>query len=565
MASIICKKRGKRSYYYYVESSRINGKPRITNQKYLGTAETILEKISSKRVPALYSRVLDFGDVTLLYDIAIRLGVSDIINQHIHKRDQGLSIGDYIVIAAINRAVSPTSKSGLQAWFERTILTQIMNIDTSLLTSQNYWNNLDFSKSQIDGIEECLVKKIVDTYDINTTHLIYDATNFFTYIDTKQDSEYAKRGHSKEKRNDLRIVGLSMMVSPDHSIPLLYDTYPGNRSDAKQFTEMLNKLRIRYQRITNKKADITVVFDRGNNADYNMDLLEDEDFPMHYVGGLKRNQCNELFLIPATDYLELSDIEKSCAVRTQKEVYGRKMTIVVVYNQNLFNGQMQGVTTNIEKTLKLLSELQLKLELRLTNVVTKGKKPTVASVTKQVNHILTTEFMNDIFTYTITTKDSDLPQLEYNLDYEALETLKSTVLGKNVLFTNRHEWTNEEIVSAYRSAWHIEHAFRQMKDTSHLNVRPIFHWTDEKIEVHIFYCVLAYRLCCILKKELDESGIKESLNYILNDMHQYKYVITVTGCNKNDIFTSLTQPTTLTSSIIQKYNLEKKYLSNVCV
>jgi transposase len=245
MATIICKKRGAHSYYYYVESARINGKSRIVNQKYLGSAETVLEKISSNRIEPLYSKVLDFGDVTLLLDIALRLGVSDIINQNVHKRDQGLSIGDYIVIAAINRAVSPTSKSGLQVWFERTILTQIMNIDTSLLTSQNYWNNLDISKSQIDGIEDCLVKKIVDTYDINTTQLIYDATNFFTYIDTKQDSEYAKRGHSKEKRNDLRIVGLSMMVSPDHSIPLLYDTYPGNRSDAKQFTEMLNKLKSR--------------------------------------------------------------------------------------------------------------------------------------------------------------------------------------------------------------------------------------------------------------------------------------------------------------------------------
>ena len=565
MASIIRKKRGKRSYYYYVESARVNGKSRIVNQRYLGTAETILEKISSNKITPLYSKVLDFGDVALLFDITVRLGVSDIINKFIHKRNQGLSIGDYIVIAAINRAVSPTSKSGLQAWFDRTILTQIMGIDTNLLTSQNYWNNLELNKSQIDSIEECLVKKIVDTYDINTTHLIYDATNFFTYIDTKQDSEYAKRGHSKEKRNDLRVVGLSMIVSPDHSIPLFYDTYPGNRSDAKQFTEMLNKIRIRYQRITNKTADITVVFDRGNNADYNIDLLEKDDFPMHYVGGLKSNQCAELFLIPATEYIELSDIEKSCAIRTHKEVYGRQMTIVVVYNQNLFDGQLQGVTANIEKTLKLLSELKLKLELRITNVVTKGKKPTVASVTKQVSQILATEYMNDIFTYTISTNDSGLPQLEYNLDYAAFETLKSTVLGKNVLFTNRHEWSNEEIVSAYRSAWHIEHAFRQMKDTSHLNVRPIFHWTDEKIEVHIFYCVLAYRLCCLLKKELDESGIHESLNHILDDMHQYKYVITVTGCNKNDVFTSLTQPSSLTSSIMQKYNLGKKYLSNICV
>ena len=100
-----------------------------------------------------------------------------------------------------------------------------------------------------------------------------------------------------------------------------------------------------------------------------------------------------------------------------------------------------------------------------------------------------------------------------------------------------------------------------MKDTDHLTLRPLFHWTDQKIKVHIFYCVLAYRLCCLLKKELVESGIHDSLDRILDDMKLYQYVITVIGNNKSDIITSFTHPTELTSKILDKYKLKDKYLS----
>ena len=141
-----------------------------------------------------------------------------------------------------------------------------------------------------------------------------------------------------------------------------------------------------------------------------------------------------------------------------------------------------------------------------------------------------------------------------------MEHLENTVLGKTVLFTNRHNWTTEEILASYRSAWHIEHAFRQMKDTDHLTVRPLFHWTDQKIKVHIFYCVLAYRLCCLLKKELSSLDINDSLNHILDQLKELKYVITVLGTSKSDIICSFSQSNMLAEKVTSLYNLKTKYL-----
>jgi len=126
---------------------------------------------------------------------------------------------------------------------------------------------------------------VISDYQIDTTQIIYDATNFFTYIDTMQDSVLPKRGNCKSKRNDLKIVGLALMVSPEFAIPLLHDTYPGNRSDAKEFPVMIERLKSRYESMTGKTADVTIVFDRGNNSENNIDILESGDFKLNYVGG----------------------------------------------------------------------------------------------------------------------------------------------------------------------------------------------------------------------------------------------------------------------------------------
>lgn len=562
MPSIIKKKIKNNIYYYYVESKRIDGKPKYVNQKYLGTAQTVFEKINSNnsvKAP-LYSVILDFADVAILYDIALRLEVVNIINRHAGKRKQGASIGEYALIAAINRALSPTSKSSIANWYSETVLSRLMPVKESVLAPQNYWNHMRISDDVLTGIEDELVKTIVDEYQIDTSHLIYDATNFYTYIDTASDSELAKRGHSKEKRNDLKIVGLSMMITPDCNIPLLYDTYPGNTPDSKQFSVMLDKLKARYEKLTCRSADVTVIFDRGNNSQDNIDLLESEIFPLYYVGGLKRSQCFDLFAVDNSGFvpLEGDNFKNAGAFRTNKYVYKRNMTVVVVYNQNLYDGQLQGISNNIDKTISKLSDIQKQLFYRAAGIVTKGRAPTAASIEKQVKAVLSVEFMNEIFDFSITT-ESGTPMLTYSLNILSFENLKTTILGKTALFTNRHDWSNEQIAASYRSAWHIEHAFKQMKDTDYLTVRPLFHWTDQKIKVHIFYCVLAYRLCCLLKKELLAIGVTDSLNYLFDQLHSLKYVISVFGTSKSDIACSFSKGSALADSVCSLYDLITKY------
>jgi len=565
LGSIIKKKIKNHNYYYYVESKRIEGKPKYVNQKYLGTAENLLKKLTSTDVPlqarVLHSEVTEFGSVSLLYDISSRLGITVMIDEIFPKRKQGSSIGEYILTAAINRAVAPTSTNGLQEWFANTCLPMITGKRPGLFTPQNFWNNTCIPVESIDAMEDVILRKVIDTYSIDTTHIIYDATNFFTYIDTMQDCKSAKRGHSKEKRNDLRIIGLSLMVSGDFSIPLLHETYPGNRPDAKQFYIMMDKLKKRYESITGHKSDVTVVFDRGNNSEDNIDLLEDSDFPFHYVCGLKKNQAKELYLIPLDEYVQLSkeSLEGQSAYRTEIEIYGRKVLALIVYNPELKKGQLQGILINLEKTTKKLLDLQQKLMRRAKGEITRGKKPTKNSITKKVEVILNAEYMKSIFQYEVIENEGHI-YLTFASSDESLKQLQEKELGKKVLFTDRSDLTNEEIVNAYRSAWHVESAFKQMKNTEHLRGRPVFHWTDEKIRVHIFACVLAYRLCCLLLKELDDKGINISINRLLDEMAGIKRVDTFFGdIDKPEKVQSFTLGSKMAQQIEDLYQLKGKY------
>lgn len=565
MGSIIKKKIKNKNYYYYVESKRIDGKPKLVNQKYLGSAEKLLNIVLSSQESlqdkVLYSHTTDFGSVTLLYDIALRLGIIDIIDSILPKRKQGASIGSYILTATINRAVSPTSTNRLQEWYSSTALPMLTGIKPSAFTPQNFWNNTCITAKEVEMIEEAILQKMLATYKIDTSHIIYDPTNFFTYIDTMKECDLAKRGRCKHKRNDLRLVGLALMVTPNFSIPLLHDTYPGNLSDAKQFPVMISKLKSRYEAISGMDANVTVIFDRGNNSEDNIVELESGETKFHYIGGLKKNQAEELFEIDRSEYTALTDsnLSGNTAYRTLKEVFGRVLTVLIVHNPELENGQLQGIKLNKEKTTQKLMNIQENLMRRANGEIKRGKKPTRESITSKVEKLLKVEYMKELFSYEIL-ESRGFFYLTFAYSEEALERVKDKWLGKTVLFTDREELTDEEIVNAYRSSWHVEYAFRQMKNTDHLTVRPIFKWTDEKINVHMLICVLAYRLCCLLVKELSEKGIEVNINKMLDSMSEIKQINTFFGMlDKPEKVKSFTVGNDLAQQVEELYQLKQKY------
>ena len=202
MASIIKKKKNGKLYYYLAECQRVNGKPRIVWQKYLGPAEVVLEKLQQTQSPkpqAIHHR--DFGEVCALLKIAVELDIVKLINQHVSKRAQGFSVGEYLVLVALNRACHPQSKNGIARWYARTVLPKLIKIPTSYLDSQNFWDQMNYlDEETIEKIENALCEQVLATYQIDLDLLLYDTTNYFTFLDANTPSELQQRGNNKAKR-----------------------------------------------------------------------------------------------------------------------------------------------------------------------------------------------------------------------------------------------------------------------------------------------------------------------------------------------------------------------------
>ncbi|MEK7219940.1 MAG: transposase, partial [candidate division NC10 bacterium] len=278
MASIQRRMVHGRAYYSVVESRRIHGKPRPVIVQYLGTAEKGrgLAQAGQAAQRPRDGRVRSFGAVAALLDLATQLDLIGLLDAHLPKRTQGPSVGQYLVLAARNRCVAPTSQRGFWAWYQATALARLLPLRRTDLTSQRFWDPMArVTPEALQAIETELARRVVARFGIDRGCLLFDCTHFDTCIDTATPAQLPQRGHAKSKRTDLRIIGLGLLVSTDFHVPLFSHLYAGNqpacashadRPDAVTFAEGLEALVERYRAVAQDLEDITLVFDKGNNS-----------------------------------------------------------------------------------------------------------------------------------------------------------------------------------------------------------------------------------------------------------------------------------------------------------
>ena len=227
------------------------------------------------------------------------------VDQLCPKRAQGLSTGDYIRLAAINRACEPVSKQAMWDWVSQTALPRVWpEASAAQLTSQHFWDHMD----RIDGptaqaIWQQLLDAVLQREQIQLSQVCYDGTNFYTFIDTfNLRCQVAKRGKNKQGRGNLRQVSYALFCTTDGHLPLFYDVYEGNRNDAKEFPQVLEK----FQRWLKERAGSTwattkptLIFDKGNNSADNFALIDTLELP--YVGSVKLDEHPDLAKISNQD------------------------------------------------------------------------------------------------------------------------------------------------------------------------------------------------------------------------------------------------------------------------
>ena len=522
MPAIIKKIKKGKAYYYIAQSGRVNGKPRIIWQKYLGSVEAILQQFQ-KTAPVTPSEAVLFeaGGIATLLKFANKLGLIELINNVVPHSGRGPSVGHYIVLAAINRALEPLSKLQIGDWYQDTVLQRLWGFPSSVFTSQSYWNHMDMiSKEAINTIQDRLAERIRKEFRIETDVFLYDTTNFFTYISTHNDrSEVAQRGRQKQKRSDLRQVNLALLTTRDFQVPLFHMTYKGNIPDVAFFPEVAGELLQRRAAIFGPAKEATLVFDKGNLSDETLEkILYDK---MHFVAGLKAEMLPDIFSMGIEKFQDVAAIPGSKVYETLVEMCGKSCRAVVSYSESFFTEQFASLTASMTKCEAKLRELQKAL-LASALGKKKGKRLTKKQVQAKVQEILSIQHMKELFTVV---QDFDgLPYINYSVNRKELDRLIQTRLGRTLLLTNRLDLLAPEVIRTYRDLGHIEEAFKHMKNRDYLRWQPAFHWTDQKLDVHSLYCVLALLFTTLARKTACEAGVDISLPALLDELSFIKEV-----------------------------------------
>ena len=140
------------------------------------------------------------------------------------------------------------------------------------------------------------------------------------------------------------------------------------------------------------------------------------------------------------------------------------------------------------------------------------------AVEAEIAAILKPRWVGEVLTATLTGDDPAALRLTWRTDHHARKRLEHRIFGKRILFTNRDTWPVADVVAAYRSQSEVEAGFRQQKDPHVVSFSPMHHWTDQKIRVHVFYCVLALAVAHLMRREAQRAGLHMSVRELLTDL-----------------------------------------------
>jgi transposase len=530
MASLVAKKKGNKLYYYVVESARVDGKPRIVHQAYLGTAEKLAEMVRDRSAPVpLAATTREFGLPAALWAAAQQTGVWDLLQSLWPTPRSGPSPAHYLLLAAIHRICQPGPKTEVPDWYRSSILSTLWEFPAERFTSQAFWDAFEQilpegpeALSPADDPLEQAQLRLLGVWKqkqlVSRRLLAYDTTNFYTYIASSNPrNQLAQRGHNKQGRHNLRQVGLSYVLDGEHGLSLCHHVYPGNVADVEEFSTALTRITRMLDQNQIARETVTLVLDKGSAALANPVALEEAG--VGWISALPWNQAPAELRSRAVEELPTcSSAQPGVRAAAEKTlVHGREYLCVVKYSASFAGEQLHSLTTSLSRVLQSLRRLAM--ELNKPKARWKQEQ-----IERKIRRWLSAPFLAELVRYQLEEQDGGW-RLQFDFNSAALPQLLSQRLGRTVLLSNRMDWSAEQIVAGYGGQQSIERVFRGLKDGKWLGWDPMYHWTDRKIRIHAFYCMLGISLLQYVHQQAKAGWADLSVEQLLEELDQIKQFV----------------------------------------
>ena len=556
MAHFHVKKKKGRPYLYVREIARIEGKPKVVSQIYIGSPERVAGLASGIEKDPVNIKVEEFGALWLAQQMDQDIGLASIIEDIVPRaaRETGPTIGEYFLYCIWNRMVDAVSKNRLSRWYGRTAVQQIRPVDISELTSQRYWEKWDrVSEKALQTITQSFFKRIWQRESPNADCLLFDTTNYYTFLASDTPSELARRGKNKDGRHHLRQIGLGLLMARDSRLPLYYSVYPGNVHDSKQFEAIMDEMFGIVCGLHKTKERLTVVIDKGMNSESNYAWI-DEHARIHFVTTYSTYFAQEL-ATTALDRFEPLDIAKNkrliedgnpedqlLAYRTKGEYWGKQRAVVVTYTPATARKQNYTFQSKLDTIRQQLLMMRNKVREKAPHW-----KKHEAIRERYVRLCERLHVSSDFYTLSFEQAKDGL-SMSFRKDVYRI-TKKQALFGKNIIITDNTDWTTREIVEASLDRWQVEDRFRLSKNDDLVGTRPVRHWTDSKIRCHLFTCVAAMTYLRRLELKLSSAGINRTAEDVMDDMQHLHSVLTLNNGSRKPI-RRLESPTKTQSEVL---------------
>jgi transposase len=404
-------------------------------------------------------------------------------------------------VLVIARLCEPSSELHIaEDWYRRTALEDLLGLPADRVNDDRLYRALDRLLPHKEAMEQHLVKRLGELFDISYDLLLYDVTS--TYFEGQAErNPLAMRGHSRDHRPDCKQVCIAMVVTRE-GMPLGYEVFAGNRTDVTTVEEIVEAMEKRYG-----IAQRVWVMDRGMSSADNIAWLQETG--RRYLIGAPKSELKKWSR-------EIADEQDWKTVRDGVEAKvcrGPEGTETFLLCRSADRREKEKAMH--ERFSKRIEERLASLGRRLERSRKRLDRETIG---RQIGRMLA-QNSRAAGRYQINVVDDPTQDSGLRLSWKVSPEWDDWAVlteGTYILRTNIHDWTEEDLWRTYIQLTEAEAAFRIHK--SDLSIRPIWHQKAERVQAHILVCFLAYVLWKTLEQWQRRAGLGNSPRTILEEI-----------------------------------------------
>jgi len=462
------------------------------------------------------STARDFGGENLVYHLMKEYQIDRLFNDlNLTKKQQ-----QHCKMLIAGRMLHPASERETSRWLNKdSSLPEIVKFRGKIYDTALHRAAIKLLANH-HHVEDYLSDKARDLFSLDEKIILYDLTN--TYFEgSKRNSTIAKRGKSKERRDDCPLLSLAMTIDSE-GFPKRSKIYEGNISEASTLETVLSQISFGD---TNKRK--TIVMDSGIATENNLEKIK-----------------------PHYDYIAVSrkrtiPYEKWDTIDEEKIILKDNKTTLTM--KSLEVGDEVYLLCHSEAKEKkeqgIIKRRQSKFETELKNLAEGLHQPrkmkNYEKVLEKIGRLKEKYKVGQYYDIKVRRNKNKATSIIFSKNSKG--QLKSKHVGEYLLRTNRKDLSNREISQIHRSLTMIEASFRSMK--SDLGLRPIYHQNDKCSEAHLYISVIAYHFVAAILKQLQGNGINLTWDSVRKILASRKRVTTTFNTKEGEIISIRTNTT----------------------